>query len=190
MALLKKIDIITICYLLLLITYVSGLFIPLMENDSAQHATMAMRMYLENDFTHIIKGHDPYLDKPHMHFWLSALSFKLFGISEISYRIPSLLFLFLGAFATFKLALLFYKKEFAHYASLIFLSSQTIILSAHDVRTDAVLTGASIVALWQLIYYLREQKLMNLIIGSMFLGIAFGSKGLIAVVFVADFLSQ
>ena len=37
-------------YLLIIIVYAFGLFLPLMENDSAQHATMAMRMYLDHDF--------------------------------------------------------------------------------------------------------------------------------------------
>ena len=36
-----------------LAVYISGLFVPLMENDSAQHATMAMRMALNNDFLNI-----------------------------------------------------------------------------------------------------------------------------------------
>ena len=70
----------TFLYALLALVYVSGLFIPLMENDSAQHATMAMRMYLQNDFVHLFRGFNEYLDKPHMHFWLAALSFKIFGV--------------------------------------------------------------------------------------------------------------
>ena len=85
-----------ILYILLLIVYISGLWIPLMENDSAQHATMAMRMYLENDFLNIYKAGKDYLDKPHMHFWLAALSFKIFGISDWAYRIPALLFTGIG----------------------------------------------------------------------------------------------
>ena len=39
-----------------LAVYISGLFVPLMENDSAQHATMAMRMALNNDFLNIYKS--------------------------------------------------------------------------------------------------------------------------------------
>ncbi|MCD8538951.1 MAG: hypothetical protein LRY55_03705 [Leadbetterella sp.] len=61
-------------YLALGCTYLSGLFIPLMENDSAQHASMAMKMVLNNDYLSLFKGNAPYLDKPHLHFWLAALS--------------------------------------------------------------------------------------------------------------------
>ena len=46
------------------LVYLVGLFIPLMENDSAQHATMAMRMANSGNFLEIYKGDNPYLDKP------------------------------------------------------------------------------------------------------------------------------
>ena len=37
-----------------------------------------------------------------------------------------------------------YHQKLAHFASLIFITSQSIILANHDVRTDAVLTGVTI----------------------------------------------
>lgn len=175
---------IPIMYLLLFLVYLLGMLMPLMELDSAQHATMAMRMYTENDFWNIIKLHQPYLDKPHMHFWLSALSFKLFGISEFAYRLPAVLFLWAGAYATFRLGKLLYEKTVGHIGALIFLSSQTIILSAHDVRTDAVLTGATILAIWKITAYLKNSKWTDVVLGAVFMGIAFSTKGLIAVVVV------
>lgn len=168
-------------YLLLGVVYFTGLFIPLMENDSAQHATMAMRMYLENDFLHIYKGGQDYLDKPHMHFWLSALSFKLFGISDWAYRIPALLFTLLGAYSTNRLAKEFYGQQASHIASLVFLSAQAIFLSNHDVRTDAVLTGATIFAVWQLVLYINKNSLLHAVLGAIGVAFAFSSKGQLGV---------
>lgn len=168
-------------YPLLLIVYVAGLFIPIMENDSAQHATMAMRMYLENDFFHIYKGTHDYLDKPHMHFWLAALSFKTFGISVWAYRLPALLFTFIGAIYTHRLAKYFYGRKIGHMASLVFLSSQAIFLANHDVRTDAVLTGATIFAIYHFIKYLDRRTLKNILLGFLGLAIGFCTKGQLAV---------
>jgi 4-amino-4-deoxy-L-arabinose transferase-like glycosyltransferase len=168
-------------YLLLAVVYLSGLWIPLMENDSAQHATMAMRMYLENDFLNIYKGGQDYLDKPHMHFWLAALSFKLFGVSQWAYRIPALLFTIVGAYSTNRLAKEFYGHKASHIASSVFLSAQAIILSNHDVRTDAVLTGATIFGVWQLVLYVNRNKLINAILGAIGVAVAFSSKGQLGV---------
>lgn len=170
-----------VLYALLSVVYISGLFIILMENDAAQHATMAMQMHLNNDFFNLYKAEIEYLDKPHLHFWLAALSYKLFGISHIAYRIPSLLFTIIGAISCFNLAKIFYGKTASHLAALIFLSSQAIILANHDVRTDAVLTGATILSIWQLVLYVEKQKLLNIILGCFGLGLAFSSKGQLGV---------
>ncbi|MDQ1097354.1 MULTISPECIES: ArnT family glycosyltransferase [Chryseobacterium] len=167
------------------IVYISGLFIPLMENDSAQHASMAMRMALNNDFLHIFKGENPYLDKPHMHFWLAALSMKIFGINHIAYRIPALLCLALGVFSTKKLAEILYdNKNTGYLASLIFLSAQTIILSAHDVRTDAVLTGFIIFSIWQFVRFIKTQNIFSAVLAGLGTALAFSSKGLMAIVII------
>lgn len=175
-------------YFLLALVYVSGLFIPLMENDSAQHATMAMQMYLHNDFTRLMKGFNDYLDKPHMHFWLSALSFKIFGLSHWAYRLPALLFTIIGAYSSYYLAKDFYGSKAGHPASLIFLSAQAIILANHDVRTDAVLTGASIFAIWQLAKYINSEKLKHAIFGSIGLGVAFSTKGQLGIFIVGSMI--
>ena len=164
-------------YALLGLVYMSGLWIPLMENDSAQHATMAMRMYLENDFFNIYVGNSEYLDKPHMHFWLAAFAFKIFGISQWSYRIPALLFTLLGAISCYKLAKELYGNKASHIAALIFLSAQAIILANHDVRTDAVLTGATIFSIWQLVMFVNKERLISIILGAVGAGIAFSTKG-------------
>ncbi|MCW1953251.1 MAG: glycosyltransferase family 39 protein, partial [Flavobacteriia bacterium] len=86
--------------------YVLGLFSGLLENDSAQFAVMAMRMVQEGDFWSLYKGTAPYLDKPHLHYWLAAGAFKLFGISEWAYKIPGVFALFLGAYGVYKLSLI------------------------------------------------------------------------------------
>ncbi|WP_010134084.1 ArnT family glycosyltransferase [Ochrovirga pacifica] len=168
-------------YFLLIMVYGAGLFIPLMENDSAQHATMAMRMYVENDFWNIYKGTSDYLDKPQVHFWLAALSFKLFGLHDWAYRIPALLFTIIGAFSANKLAVYFYGNRAKHIAALVFLSAQAVILSNHDVRTDAVLTGATMLAICYFVMYLDSGKWSALLLGFLGTAIGFGTKGQLAV---------
>lgn len=165
------------------------MFLPLMENDSAQHATMAMQMAQSNHYWEILKGGDPYLDKPHMHFWLSALSFELFGFEVWAYRLPAILLTIVAGFATYNLSLLLYKnKETARLSSIIFLSSQAIILSLHDVRTDAVLTAFSILAMYQWTKFLKKNSLMSAILGGLFTAFAYSTKGIIAIGVIGMFM--
>ena len=164
--------------------YVLGLFSGLLENDSAQFAVMAMRMVQEGDFWSLYKGTEPYLDKPHLHYWLAAGAFKLFGISEWAYKLPGVLALFFGAYGVYQLAQLLYNASVARAAALIFLSTQTIVLSAIDLRTDALLTAFVCLALWQLIAFVQNPKPSYMLWGSLAAALAFSTKGHLALVMI------
>ena len=168
----------------IVLVYVAGMFVTLLENDSAQFAVMAMRMVQENDFLSLFKGPEEYLDKPHMHYWLAALSFKLFGINEWAYRIPGILSTLLGAYSCYGLGKLLYNKVTGKLAALVFMTAQTIMLSAIDVRTDAVLTGFTIFAIWHLVAYIEHNKIQSIILGAFGAGIAFSTKGQIAILVI------
>ncbi len=169
---------------LVFLVYLAGMFATLFENDSAQFAVMAMRMVQENDFLSLFKGPEEYLDKPHMHYWLAALAFKFFGIHAWAYRIPALLATLMGAYSCYGLGKLLYDRDTGKLAALIFMTSQTIILSVIDVRTDAVLTGFAILAIWQLTAYIETKNLKYAIIGAFAAGMAFSTKGQIALLVV------
>jgi 4-amino-4-deoxy-L-arabinose transferase-like glycosyltransferase len=169
---------------LIVLVYIAGMFVTLMENDSAQFAVMAMRMYQENDFLNLFKGTEEYLDKPHMHYWLAALSYKIFGLHDWAYRIPGLLVTLLGAHSCYGLGRLLYNADTGKLAALIFMTAQTIMLSVIDVRTDAVLTGFTIFAIWQLAAYIEKRSLMAIVLGALGAGLAFSTKGQIALLVI------
>lgn len=178
----KKIFYALLC--LLLGVYVIGLFSGLLENDSAQFAVMSMRMVQEGDFLSLYKGSEPYLDKPHLHYWLAALSYSVFGIYEWTYKLPGFLALLLGAFSVFKMAQLLYSTPIARAASLIFLSAQTIVLSGIDLRTDAVLTGFVALSLWQFLVFLKAPHWRPMVFGALAAAMAFSTKGHLALVMI------
>lgn len=169
---------------LVVLVYIAGMFVTLFENDSAQFAVMAMRMVQENDFFTLIKGTEEYLDKPHMHYWLAALSFKIFGIHDWAYRIPAILVALLGAWSCFGLGKLLYSKDVGKLSALVFMTAQTIVLSNIDVRTDAVLTGFTIFSIWQLATFIEKNRLKNILWGAFGAGFAFSTKGQIALVVI------
>ena len=169
---------------IVVLVYIAGSFVTLFENDSAQFAVMAMRMVQENDFINLFKGPNEYLDKPHMHYWLAALSYKIFGIHDWAYRIPGILATLLGAYSCFGLGKLLYNKNTGKLAALIFMTAQTIVLGAIDVRTDAVLTGFTIFSIWQLAKYVEEEKLSAILLGAFGAGMAFSTKGQIALLVI------
>ena len=166
--------------------YFLGLFFPLIDPDANEYACVAMRMAQRNDFLNIISRNlgsaqeYDYLDKPHLLFWLSAISFKIFGISHWAYRLPSILFTALGAFSTYRLGKLLYNSEVGRNAALMFVTSLAIILFNHDVRTDTILVGATIFGIWQLAAFVEKEKLINVILGGVGIALGVATKGMIS----------
>lgn len=170
-----------ILFSLLFVVYLIGLFVPLMDNDSAHHATIALRMYLTGDYVNLVDNGKDYLDKPHLHFWLSALSYHIFGVTSFAYKFPSFLFTILGTWSTYRLGRALYHSEVGRLAALITASAFGYILANNDVRMDAILTGAIIFATWQLVEWVQHQKLVYALGGALGLALGFCTKGHIAV---------
>jgi 4-amino-4-deoxy-L-arabinose transferase-like glycosyltransferase len=93
----------------------------------------------------------------------------------------SVLVCLIGAYATFRLGKKLYTAAVGHLAAILFITSQAILLGMHDVRTDALLTGLTIIAIWQLVEFIDSQRLMNILLGASSLALAVGTKGMIAV---------
>jgi 4-amino-4-deoxy-L-arabinose transferase-like glycosyltransferase len=167
---------------LLGVVYLRGLFIPLMDNDAAHHANIALHMFCTGDYVSLIDQGRDYLDKPHLHFWLAALSYHIFGVNSFAYKFPSLLFSILGIYATYRLGKLLYSKETGRLAAFILATSFSFILANHDVRMDAILTSSVIFSIWQLIAFTKTLRWKNLMLASIGLACGFSTKGMIGVV--------
>lgn len=161
--------------------------IDVMDVDSAQYASISLEMLKSKSFLQVHDFGKDYLDKPPLLFWISSLSFSLFGISQFTFRIlPILLSLLVGAFATFRFCKLYYTERTGYLAALFYLSSQTVFLMAFDLRTDSLLTAAVMLAIAEFAWFTEQKKWNDLIIGSIALGFAMlakGPVGLIVVVF-------
>jgi 4-amino-4-deoxy-L-arabinose transferase-like glycosyltransferase len=168
-------------FFLLGIAYCFGLFVPLMDNDSAHHANIALHMHLTGDYVSLVDHAGDYLDKPHLHFWLAAFSYKLFGVTSFAYKLPSFLFTILGVYSTYRLGQSLYNKETGKLAALLLASAFAFILANNDVRMDAILTSCIAVATWQLVDFIQNRKLVNVVGAALGLALGFCTKGHIAV---------
>lgn len=169
-------------YSLLGVVYIAGLFVPLMDNDSAHHANIGLRMYLTGDYVNLIDHRGDYIDKPHFLFWITALSYHIFGVTTFAFKFPSFLFTILGVYAVFRLAKELYNQETGKLAALIFASSFCVILANNDVRMDAILTACIAFATWQLAAYVHHKKFISLVGAAIGLAVGFATKGHVGLV--------
>jgi 4-amino-4-deoxy-L-arabinose transferase-like glycosyltransferase len=164
-----------------LLAYLAGIFcVPLMDWDATQYASMSREMLQSGNYLQVQDHGKDYLDKPPMLFWLSSSSLYLFGIHDWAYRIPSFLFSVLTFYSTYRLALLFYKKEIAVISVLVLVSCQAMFLMNHDVRTDTMLTGWVTFSIWQLAAWYQHNKWKNLLLAAIAIAGGMMTKGPLA----------
>lgn len=72
----------------LTLVYVRGLMLDVMDVDASQYAAMSLELLSSDNWLHFYYRGAEYLDKPPLLFWLSAISFKLFGVSNWAYKLP------------------------------------------------------------------------------------------------------
>ncbi|MCK5465800.1 MAG: glycosyltransferase family 39 protein, partial [Bacteroidales bacterium] len=75
-----------------------------------------------------------WLDKPHFPFWVTAASFKIFGVNAVAYKLPAILFTLLALYYTYRLTRELYNRETALLAVLILACAEHLIISNNDVR--------------------------------------------------------
>lgn len=167
------------------VVYFFNLFLDVMDVDAAQYASISREMLENKSFLEVYHRHQDYLDKPPLLFWLSSLSFYIFGIHNFAYKLPSMLILILGIYSTYRFAALWYNQEKARLAALILASSQALLLITNDVRTDGLLTGFTIFSIWQLSAFLKENSYKNLVLAAIGIAGSMLSKGPIGLVIPA-----
>ncbi len=164
-----------------LLVYAVGISVTIMEPDAASYADVAMEMVKRNNFLEIyLRGND-WLDKPHFQFWITALSYKIFGINNFGYKFPAILFSLIAVLYTFLFGKRFYSVKHGVIAAIILMTAQHFILSNNDVRAEPYLAALTIFSLYYFGWYLKDKKFRNLILGSIGLSCLLMTKGLFTI---------
>ena len=169
----------------------SGLLLPVMEPDGALYATISKTMVLSGDYINLkVQGKD-WLDKPHFPFWITALSFRLFGMNAFAYKLPAFLFWLSGAYFIFAWAKKLYNVQSARLAVLIYLAVEHLLISNNDVRAEPYLTGLIVAAAYFYYRTYKEDNWIFIIPGSLFLAAAVMTKGIfIAAIVASGFIAE
>lgn len=162
----------------------TGLFPPIMEPDSALYACIAKQMAVRGDFVNLYAVGDDWLDKPHFPFWVDALSFRIFGINTLSYKIPALLFFLGSVLYTYKFVRLTYSTLTAQVATLVLLTAFHGVLSNSDVRAEPYLMPLIIGPVYHFyrVFLGNRNQALHLLISSFLTGCALMTKGIFVLI--------
>lgn len=173
--------------------YTLNLFLDIMDVDAAQYASISREMLERGSFLEVYHRGLDYLDKPPLLFWLSALSFKLFGINNVAFKLPAVLVVLLGIYSTYRLAKMWHGEKTARVAALLLGYCQAVFLMTNDIRMDGMLMSWTIFSIWQLSSFLKNKKTGNFLLGFIGIGMAMLTKGPLGLIipaaaFSTDFL--
>jgi 4-amino-4-deoxy-L-arabinose transferase-like glycosyltransferase len=157
----------------------------ILDNNEGLYAEIPREMLASHDWHMWIIPHLnglPYMEKPPLLYWLTALSFSLFGVSEWSARlVPAL-----SSLGCVVLLLWFGRKlerpMAGRLAALMFVSGLGVTAMSRVLMFDMLLTVMLTAALMHACLYLREEDKSALRKSYAFLALALMAKGLIALV--------
>ena len=150
--------------------------------DEPRYAWIARDMAESGDWVTPRLHGRPWFEKPALYYWGAALSFKLFGVSEVTARLPSALSALLATLALVWLALRLEGWELARWVLLLVPSTVGMIGFSHSAAPDmpfaATLTLAMICAAVALgLVSTQIPRHVSLLFWGFFLGAAVLAKG-------------
>ena len=182
--------IIRLLILLSVITNAFGMLCPVViSGDANAYASVARHIAQHGDWMNLFLEGTDWLDKPHFPFWVTAVFFKLLGISPFSYVLSGFVFHLLGGYYTYKLARHFYDKGTALLALLIYLTTLHLVMSTIDVRAEVFLTGLIMPACYYWLKFDESPKVKYLLAGALCTACAVMTKGIFVMVTIGSGLA-
>ncbi len=168
-------------FLLIGITWLAGLLIDT-TGDSGLYAAIVRQMVESGDWLNLKINDAPYLQKPHLFFWLAGLGVQLLGNTNFAFKLFPFLYGLLGIYFTYRLGRQLISEAAGRFAALVMATSQIFFLYFFDMHTDLVLQTSVVLALWQLAACFQTQKKLNFALAFVGIGLAMLSKGPIGAV--------
>lgn len=163
----------------------TGLFNEILEPDGTLYAGLAKQIAKSGNWLDLWINSADWLDKPHLPFWLAAISFKVFGISAFAYKLPSFILFIVSIAYCYKLTAVIYSKEIARVSTLVYASALHIIISNFDGKVEIYLTAFVIAAMYHMYKAFEKKWFWHIVVAAFFAACAVMTKGIFALITIA-----
>ena len=164
----------------------TGLFNDILEPDGALYANIAKTIVQKNDWINLYAFGTDWLDKPHLPFWLAAVSYKVFGITAFAYKLPSFLCFLLGTFYAYKFSSKLFSTPLAQLSTIIYTTSLHVVLSNFDVRAEGYLTCFVIASCYHFFCAMQNKWLKHVVVAALYAAFAIMTKGVFVLITIAS----
>jgi hypothetical protein len=159
--------------------------VPLFDLDEGAFSQATREMFLRNDFLTTYLNGEPRYDKPILIYWLQALSIKLFGTTEIAFRLPSAIAATLWSLSITAFTWTISTPRNAFIAGILMTGTVGVGVIGKAATADALLNLCLSSTMFTLYLYLVKTELRYLLAAAFFAGLGFITKGPVALVIPA-----
>ena len=158
---------------------------PLVDVDETRYAVMS-RDLLHHNWNFLMLNGVPFIEKPPLYFWITALSIKLFGFHEYAIRLPMSILATLTVFFTYYIGKKIKTPKFGFYTATIMMANVFFIMLTRVAIIDMVFTA---LLTWTIYFGLLTEfvkdnnKKWCWTAFYLCMSFAFLAKGLLAIVF-------
>jgi len=128
----------------------------LWEPDEARYAEIAREMLQSGNLLVPHLNYVAYVEKPPLLYWLTTISFWIFGVSEFAARLPVALSAIAGILAAYFFTLRAFGRRHAILAAAILATTPLYALMAQVLTTDMTLTALVTIATFSLYLHWHE----------------------------------
>ena len=157
----------------------------LMNPDEGRYSEIPREMIESGDYLTLHLNYVDYFEKPPLHYWLTAVSFLIFGQNEFAARFIPALMGFLTILITWFTARKFEDEDTANFAAIILGTSALFFAISRINITDMTLSFFLTLSLFSFYIFYKENRKRWLYIFYAALAFATLAKGLIGIVLPA-----
>lgn len=129
------------------------------ETSEARYAEISREMFRSGDWLHPRLLNIHHYHKPPITYWLTAISYSIFGVNAFAVRFFLTVAFCLQVFLILKIAQqLFENTRTAWYAALVYATLPTVLISVRGLTTDAYLSTFVLLSIYWWIGYLKSSK--------------------------------
>jgi 4-amino-4-deoxy-L-arabinose transferase-like glycosyltransferase/lipid-A-disaccharide synthase-like uncharacterized protein len=160
------------------------------ESTEARYAQVSKEMLESGDYMHPRLMGIRHYHKPPLTYWVTALSFKIFGVNGLGARFFLQVAIVLQVLTVFGIAgILLGNRRLAFYAALLYFSLPGVVMSGRALTTDVYLTSFVLLAVYSWLKYAVRNGNGWLLLFYLALGLGFFTKGPVVFIFPAFILT-
>jgi 4-amino-4-deoxy-L-arabinose transferase len=154
------------------------------ETSEARYAQISKEMYESKDFIHPKMLGILHYHKPPVIYWITSLSYSIFGVNEFAARFFLQLAYLLQLLLIYKIAILIFDDNKTRlYVTVIYATFPMVLISIRGLTTDAYVTTLILGSICSWLSFIKNKNALYIYSTALLLSIGFLAKGPVPLIY-------